>query len=347
MPWSWIEQRPQIIANELNSHFEVVTVAPKSVLRSLFHQDKQLSGFSGVSRSYYVLPSCFNKGLVEKAMIMLNNKRCYGDIDRFGCVWLSHPSQIEHLPSTYGGTVVYDCMDDHISMASNANKEILSIQEKRLLDRADIVFVSSVYLKEKINCQKAVLVRNGYKQGSLFPVESAKLVSTHTIAYFGTVSQWFDFDAIDAVVRNFDHIRFRLIGPAEIEKRIERVEYAGPVKHSKLFDSVSDCSCLIMPFKVNEIIKAVDPVKLYEYIAFGKCVISVRYPEIERFSDYVYFYETQDELMNLVADLSRAGFPPKYTESSRLSFLEENTWEQRIATVTETLKSHGIKLKEG
>ena len=340
--WSWIEQRPHILANELSKYYEVVAIAPKSVLRTLLRSEKQLSNFSGVSRSHYVLPSSLCGGIAEKLMRAINDRGCYRDVEKFDCLWLSHPKQIQYLPSTYSGKIVYDCMDDHASMVPSAEREELRKLEKALLKRADVVFVTSVYLKKMIGRDDAVLVRNGYKQGNLCPISGAAAQPFHTIAYFGTVSQWFDFDAVGAVVQRLSNISFRIIGPTEVRRDIDRVEYTGPVKHQELFDSVSDCSCLIMPFKVNDIIKAVDPVKLYEYIAFGKCVISVRYPEVERFGDYVYFYESADELVELIKDLADKGFPPKYTEESRTAFLRSNTWESRVKTIVVTLAKHGI-----
>ena len=48
----------------------------------------------------------------------------------------------------------------------------------------------------------------------------------------------------------------------------------------------------MMPFILNELIESVDPVKLYEYINFEKNIICIKYDEILRFKDFVYFYNT-------------------------------------------------------
>ena len=342
VPWSWIEQRPQILANKLADSFDITCISPKSLVRTVLKLERKHSDFRGESRAYYYLPSKLNHGIIRYAVGAVNKHRCYHDIDCFKCVWLSHPSQIECVPSTYDGTVVYDCMDDYVAMSCGTEKEALLQQEKRLIDRADVIFTSSEYLMRAVGKSNTVLVRNGYKQGNLQSVAEAKLQNKYTIAYFGTVSQWFDFDSIRAIVQKMNNIFIRIIGPVEVQQNIEHVDYRGSVRHQDLFDSASDCSCLIMPFKVNDIIKAVDPVKLYEYIAFGKCVLSVRYPEVERFGDYVYFYESTDELVELVNDLASRGFPPKYTEESRAAFLRNNTWENRTEMIVATLAKYGI-----
>ena len=46
---------------------------------------------------------------------------------------------------------------------------------------------------------------------------------------------------------------------------------------------------MIMPFKLNELVKSVDPVKLYEYINYNKPIISIFYQEIKRYSQLCGF----------------------------------------------------------
>ena len=92
-------------------------------------------------------------------------------------------------------------------------------------------------------------------------------------------------------------IQYHFIGPVH-QTRLPshpRIIFEGIVEHKQLYEKTKDYDCLIMPFQINEIIRAVDPVKLYEYISLGKCVISVEYEEIKRFELFVYFYRTQEE----------------------------------------------------
>ena len=59
-----------------------------------------------------------------------------------------------------------------------------------------------------------------------------------------------------------------------------------------------------MPFKLNDIIRDVDPVKLYEYISMGKPVISVYYKEVNQFRDFV-FSTFPDELIRILDALCK------------------------------------------
>ena len=100
---------------------------------------------------------------------------------------------------------------------------------------------------------------------------------------------------------------------------------------------VKDIDCLIMPFIVNDVVEYVDPVKLYEYISWGKCIIASYYPEIDRFSDFVYFYHSYEEYADLIRKLCKNGFPAKYNESQQKEFLAENTWDFRMDGILQAL----------
>lgn len=87
---------------------------------------------------------------------------------------------------------------------------------------------------------------------------------------------------------------------------------------------------LIMPFKITELIKSVNPVKLYEYIYMNKPIIAPLYPESVYFNDYVYLYNDIDELMQYFGRVSKGELKAKNTYESNLKFIKSNTWASRI-----------------
>jgi teichuronic acid biosynthesis glycosyltransferase TuaH len=97
--------------------------------------------------------------------------------------------------------------------------------------------------------------------------------------------------------------------------------------------------CLIVPLRPSRLIESVDPIKIYEYVNYGKPIMSVYYPELERYRPYVEFYKDVDELVNTVERLMAEGFPAKYTNSQRLQFLEQNSWSSRASQILGTLRN--------
>ena len=218
-------------------------------------------------------------------------------------------------------------------------------QEKALVQRADRILVSSEKLMEVLqerygaeNLSKITLVRNGYN-GSVLNTPAAPSSSdgAYTLSYFGTISSWFNFDYVVRSLEDFPKLSYLLMGPAEVEIPAHpRLRYIGTVEHSKLPEATKDAQCLIMPFLRNEIIDAVDPVKLYEYINFNKNILCIRYPEIQRFEPFVHFYtdyESYCRQLQLLMDSTGV----KYTCAQRQDFLSSNNWESRVAQIEKLL----------
>lgn len=117
----------------------------------------------------------------------------------------------------------------------------------------------------------------------------------------------------------------------------ERIKYLGAVRHGDIQALISGFDAFLMPFRVTELVQSVDPVKLYEYIFFNKPIVSVRYPEIERFSGFVDFYTNHEELISILGQYLTNGFRRKYSDDDRLKFISSNTWSDRVNRIEEIL----------
>jgi glycosyltransferase involved in cell wall biosynthesis len=167
----------------------------------------------------------------------------------------------------------------------------------------------------------------------------------YKIGYIGTVAEWFDFELLRRSLLKYEFLSYYIIGPCccTLISKTERLVFVGTIEHEKLYDTVKDYDCLVMPFLLNDTTEAVDPVKLYEYISFGKCIISIYYDEIERFRDFVYFYHNQEEYNQIIQVKSQDGFKPKYNRDQQEKFLKQNTWEERFKVLKDVI-SRKIKV---
>ena len=341
--WEWIFQRPQIIALELEKDFECMVINKKFIL------GKKIATCNKMPKQFKIVWQ-FPKADKIPFISNLNRfiyKRAVGKVVKnYDIIWICHPSLIFSLPSSFKGKIIYDCMDNHVAITSENNKKNLKEQEQELINRADLIFVSSENLKQIIpGLSSAHIIRNGYMSSALsLPIKENLKKNVYKAGYFGTVSSWFDYKILDNSTKKNSNIEYHIIGPIsdELNDVIEqlhndRICMEGTIEHNHLREVIEDYDILIMPFIVNEIILSVDPVKLYEYINYGKCIISVWYPEIDRFSPFVYFYKNQEEFDKLLIQLQAIGFPAKYSEKERREFLRENTWDSRYTQIKETI----------
>lgn len=158
------------------------------------------------------------------------------------------------------------------------------------------------------------------------------------IIYIGTISSWFDFDIITSHLKVDKGISYHLYGPIESTvPKIKGLNLYGPIAHNEVFKAMNEADILVMPFLVNDLIRAVNPVKLYEYIFTGKPVLAPKYEESEKFGDFVYLYETTTQYFEIIGHLKASNYKTKRSKEECFSFVKENTWANRSKVITETL----------
>lgn len=344
--WRWIKQRPHFIAEGLMEHFDV------SVLYTFQNRNRNLLQKRDISegdiRPLYNIPMSGRikpLGIINRisvrSQLMHHIRRVNPEF-----LYLTYPNQSGYLPNQFNGKVIYDCMDDHIAMAPPSTRVTLENCERRILHRADIVLVSSENLRHVLiqrygeeYGKKMHLIRNGYN-GQILEIEPSvpKHSERFTISYIGTIGKWFDFDLIMKSLDEFPDLCYKIIGPVEGQPpQHERLEFTGTVDHSKLYDTVKDTDCLSMPFVLNDIVASVDPVKFYEYINYNMNILSIRYPEIQRYEPFVHFYEDYESFAAQIRSMM-ADNTVRYSQKEREQFLKANNWSNRVDTIVDILQ---------
>jgi hypothetical protein len=92
-----------------------------------------------------------------------------------------------------------------------------------------------------------------------------------------------------------------------------------------------------MPFKVNPLIEAVDPVKIYEYLLFGNFIIAPDYIELDKFGDLICRYKTSNEFFYIIQLILRGDYR-KNDRHKNIEFLAENRWSIRQELINQELK---------
>jgi teichuronic acid biosynthesis glycosyltransferase TuaH len=235
-------------------------------------------------------------------------------------------------------------MDD--ALAFDQDREVRDAKarlEIALLARADKVFASSAWLHDQCMArgaaeEKVLEIPNGW-DGAAFPVQASRPFPAEgpvTLAYFGTLDAWLDIAALEASVRAAPGLTLRLIGPnagGHVPAH-PRIVIRPPVPHAALADAVADVDAFMLPFRVTELTRAVDPVKLYEYIALGRPILSAYWPGLERFREFVTFYEGTEQFSRLIAD---GALKEPASAERRAAFLAERTWAARAIVMANAL----------
>jgi GT2 family glycosyltransferase len=354
IPWFWIQQRPQFLAMALaRLGLQVTAVSPAPWRRSMVVGGQS---FSGTTVRYRFLPFRFKSRVVYAVNRVVLRRQFAWILRRHprDVLWVPFPELMEYLPEQLSGIVVYDCMDDALAFDQLAAQQTrLRELEQRLVARADVILVSSDNLVSKLGQRyhvegKVGVVRNGFG-GAVSPAPAQTTCQSESMGYFGNVDT-LDVQAMRLVLSVLPQLSFHLIGPFAVSSALAshpRVRCEGALAHDRLAAAVSADVCMVMPYVLTERVQSADSMKLYDYINLGKPIVSVWYPEIERFRPFVEFYRTPEEFVSVLRRLIATGFPRKYTEEQRLAFLEENSWDKRAQQVNAVLTAALARQRNG
>jgi teichuronic acid biosynthesis glycosyltransferase TuaH len=345
--WDFIWQRPQELAKQLAEEYDVrVAFAYDRHHNVMRHNDR--SGL--VVRPFLQLPLAGRSALIAACNGVLLRVVLGAMVrsSRADVIWLCHPLLVEYIPRNYRGKIVYDCMDDALAFTQPAAvTERMRRDEARLVARADLILTSSMSLGDTLRSRHGasvhtLLVRNGCSGNSspVTEVTSRGADQLWHLGYIGTMAN-VDVEAITKLVKSLPDVCIDLVGPGPGwtgPTDYPRLRLFGTLQHERLWKFASTCCCLIAPFLRTKLTEGQDPVKLYEYVSWGRPIVVLRYPEVERFGAFVEFYETPQELVEVVSRMCSEGFVRKYSEEQRTEFLKENTWEARGRQVRQELR---------
>src|SRR5207248_1402000 len=116
----------------------------------------------------------------------------------------------------------------------------------------------------------------------------------------------------------------------------------GEVPYSDLPRHMSGFDVAMIPFRLTPLTLAVNPIKLYEYLACGLPVVSSALPEVRSFSDVVYIAQGSKDF---VAKLELALTEPARRDESRRLAVRRETWLDRCLQIEPFLTSSRGKFR--
>lgn len=205
-------------------------------------------------------------------------------------LWLYRPEYSEALGSIPHKKLVFDLADDLSAYnANDGRRRYIAGCIDNIARKADLMVVTSPTLQDKyINkTKKCVLVSNGFDEklfdGKPKPVPSDLVgISRPVIGFVGVLFSFLDYVMIYKAVAAIPEASFVFVGPVEKSGRVgvERLKtlsntyFLGRKQKNDIPAYVTNFDVCINPFKVDDVSRAVSPLKVYEYLACGKPVIS-------------------------------------------------------------------------
>ena len=336
-------QRPQHIALNLAKEGYLYFYCTNNVV------DK-VDGFEEVSENCYVT-SMSESELIKEVANYKDRKKF---IHLYSTDNIRDVNYIKNV-TNLGFNILYEYVDEiHEEISGQKIPEAVLKRHDYLLknEQYTVVATADKLYKEVIavrnnNC---ALITNGVEYGHFdqksdeIPIEIEKIVKSGkpVIGYFGAFAKWFDYELVEKVAQRFPNWEILLIGQdydgsihASNIKQYSNIHVVGPINYKQLPKYAQYFSVSTIPFLINDITESTSPIKLFEYMALGKPIVTTAMPECRKYKS-VFVGENHEDFLNKIENAVNGNLPADYYEIMKEEYLS-NTWNQKARNIIKLL----------
>ena len=254
--------------------------------------------------------------------------------------------------------IIYDCADDraahcspHLDQRLADLAKRLEKNETKLIGEIDMVLTVSSKLNKRVSPinKQVYTVPNGVDL-SLFNMDSVKTIPLDLssidrpiIGLVGNLAHWVDFDLILWLARIRPEWSFVLVGGNLIDDALIRsfpdnIHYLGKKPYAEIPGYVANFDVCIVPFKDCDVAEGSDSLKVLQYMAMGKPVVSTAYRGAKSYGGLISVAETKDDFLSSV-EWHLSNDSPSVCEE-RIEVVKEHSWQNRIERISEILDTH-------
>ncbi|HEU4449423.1 MAG TPA: glycosyltransferase [Gaiellaceae bacterium] len=253
-------------------------------------------------------------------------------------LWVRFPTP-ELVPLVEGEewrAVVYEAVDDHEAAPGLTGRllPVFRAAEARVLARADVVFAWSDPIRERL-AERHPNVRLATAAVDLEPLAAvAEAPGREDTALFaGALGFRFDEELAAEVSRLLPEWTLVLAGPADDGAvqalgRLANVRLTGRFERADLPGLLAEASVALIPYRRNPFVDMLLPVKLVEYLAAGRPVVSTPMKGAQGFGDVVRFAAGPAAFAEAVRAAARDDSPE--ARRRRVERARPYSWEARI-----------------
>jgi glycosyltransferase involved in cell wall biosynthesis len=293
----------------------------------------------------------FNQSLYSGGIRRLLNRLPGDDL----VLWLNHPLHAWTLDIFPQSVIAcYDWTDDWTEfevLPVADRKELVALNDK-IIRSADLVFAVSANLYRRAeamnsstflapNATGCELIKNAANVNQSIAPELSGIPRPR-IGYIGAIGDRVDFSLLRLIAETRPEWSIVLIGPVWKHKHevvedladLPNIHLLGTQPYQALPSFLRGLDVCTIPHTCDALTASMDPIKLYDYLATGRPIVSTPVAGVERFSDVVYI---ADDPRGFVAEVEDALREDGSSADRRIAYARDNTWSNRADQIWETL----------
>jgi glycosyltransferase involved in cell wall biosynthesis len=262
---------------------------------------------------------------------------------------------VTFLPNTapYVGTLgeelsFYYCVDEWATFPGLDREGTLAM-ERKLLESVDATFTTSLALREKKaqHCKHTFLAPHGVDYAKFaraiddkleVPADLAALPGKK-IGFFGTLRDFLDYELMAHVAKARPDWSLALIGQELCDigplKGLPNVHLLGQKKHDELPAYCKGFDVGLIPYRIDNDVKFINPLKLREYLSAGLPVVSTNMPEVQPYAHLCHIADTGDQMVAAIEKALTEG--GREARIARSGLMKTETWQARVAAILATI----------
>ena len=299
------------------------------------------------------LPSSPWAKRLNRALLVAQIRRALAKIKNGPLQLWSFTPDISYLLGRFSEEkVLYYCVDDHAAFTGYDRDQVLA-DEEDLCRRADMVVTTSMSLQESkspLN-PNTLLVPHGVDYDHFSRAVAEDFCAPADIAdiphprlgFFGLIRDWVDLDLLAEVARRRPEWQVVMIGDATFDlaeyKSLPNMHFLGRKPYAELPAYCRQFDVGLIPFKMNELTKAVNPIKLREYLAAGLPVVASPLPEVQLYEHLIEIAETPEQTIKAIETALAA---PKEARADRVAAMAVETWPEKVSEIGARLEGGAV-----
>lgn len=168
--------------------------------------------------------------------------------------------------------------------------------------------------------------------------------------YVGKIQERFDFDLLESCLQYFQEDSFKIYGPfldsqskrkaKLLKSKYPNLYFEGEVKYDKLPNILNAIDIAILPHQLNEFTKSMSPLKLYEYLAAGKQIVTTDVNGELNLSRYIYVAKDSKDFISkcVMAKEILVQNNYQFEEKVLLSLESDISWDSRAKKIIEVIR---------
>jgi glycosyltransferase involved in cell wall biosynthesis len=246
------------------------------------------------------------------------------------------PNACDVVDAFGASTIVYYCVDD-FSLWPGLNRSLVERMEDRLIAKADRLLATSLSLQRRLATtgRTVTLFTHGvdvelFSQNSGMPHPCLKDIPEPRVGYFGLFDERSDQALLAGLAATLPGVSFVFTGPLGVDvtglQRLPNVYFSGPVPYAELPAIIAGLKVLMIPYRVDAFTDSISPLKLKEYLATGKAVVSTPLAEARLYASHLNIADGVEEWS---AALRQALEPEKERREGREQALDGESWNAK------------------